>query len=115
MRFGTITKQKYLYFSSWSKKGYSIFISLGREVRISRLSLHMYGSVLLKSSAKGLIVSTAEISDYVELPLETESGKRVIRNAEGEICPDNNKIQDLSERIYCLQAVYPLFIERKYD
>lgn len=113
MRFGTITKQKYLYFSSWSKKGYSIFISLGREVRISRLSLHMYGSVLLKSSAKGLIVSTAEISDYVELPLETESGKRVIRNAEGEICPDNNKIQDLSERIYCLQAVYPLYYIEK--
>lgn len=101
MKSGNIKERQYLYFSSWSKKGYSIFISLGREVRISRLSLHMYGSVLLKSSAKGLIINTAEISDYVELPLENGEEKRVIRTVEGEICPDSSKIQNLSERIYC--------------
>lgn len=37
-----------LYFSRWSRKSYAIFISLGREVKISRLSVDMCGKSLLK-------------------------------------------------------------------
>lgn len=58
MRCKTLLNSYYLYFSGWSKKGYSIFAGLGHEVRISRLALHMYGNVLLKSMSNGIIVNT---------------------------------------------------------
>lgn len=54
-----------LYFSSWSKKGYSIFIGLGREVHISRLALSMYKNVLLKSVPHGVIVNTDREAENV--------------------------------------------------
>jgi len=37
-----------LYFSRWSRKSYAVFISLGRDVKISRLSIDMCGKALLK-------------------------------------------------------------------
>lgn len=64
MKYELLIQNGCLYFSGWSKKGYSIFAGLGREVRISRLALHMYGNVLLKSSSNGVIINTDSIADF---------------------------------------------------
>lgn len=65
MKYTEIMRRYFLYFSSWKKKGYSIFAGLGREVRISRLSIHMYGNVLLKSASKGVIINIDKVEDIV--------------------------------------------------
>lgn len=77
-----------LYFSCWNKKGYSIFASLGRDICISRLALHMYENVLLKSSAHGVIINTDSVADLIPwkpqlLDLEENCGR-----IEGEVRPD---------------------------
>lgn len=82
----------YIYFSRWSKKGYAVFASLGKEVKISRLALHMYGNVLLKSSANGVIVNIDREADYY--PKWRESGaerKLFTENSKGELCPFENR------------------------
>ena len=53
-----------LRFSRWNRKGYAIFASLGREVCIGRLAIHICEMALRKSSRKGVIVKTFE--EYAE-------------------------------------------------
>lgn len=65
MKYTEVMRRYFLYFSSWKKKGYSIFAGLGREVRISRLSIHMYGNVLLKSASKGVIINMDKVEDIL--------------------------------------------------
>lgn len=50
-----------LYFSRWNRKGYAIFASLGREVRIGTLAIHICEMSLQKSSRKGVIVNLSEV------------------------------------------------------
>ncbi|MDE7374238.1 MAG: hypothetical protein K2M86_02765 [Odoribacter sp.] len=50
-----------LYFSRWSRKGYAVFSSLGRQIKIARLALRMYATVLLKSAGKGVIINTDHV------------------------------------------------------
>lgn len=57
MRYKSFIRNCCIFFSGWSKKGYSIFNGLGCEVRISRLAVHMYKNILLKSSSNGVIVN----------------------------------------------------------
>jgi len=87
MKFNGTVGRILLYFSCWSKKGYSVFVSLGREVKIARLSLHMYAPVLLKSSAKGLIVNTDRVSTVVLSLLKKEVKAVLSGRAEGEVYP----------------------------
>lgn len=51
-RFATL-----LRFSRWNRKGFAIFASLGREVRIGALAIHICEMSLRKSSRKGVIVN----------------------------------------------------------
>lgn len=81
-----------LYFSSWSKKGYSIFIGLGREVHISRLALSMYKNVLLKSVPHGVIVNTDREAENVIRMILLNVLWKITEIFEGEVCP---------EYIYC--------------
>lgn len=55
-----------LYFSRWNRKGYAIFASLGQNVRIGRLAIHICEMSLRKSSRKGVIVELAEIFERLE-------------------------------------------------
>ena len=50
-----------LCFSRWNRKGYAIFASLGRNVRIGRLAIHICEMSLQKSSRKGVIVNLSEV------------------------------------------------------
>lgn len=50
-----------LYFSRWNRKGYAIFASLGREVRIGTLAIHICEMSLQKSSRKGVVVNMLEV------------------------------------------------------
>ena len=43
-----------LCFSRWNRKGYAIFASLGRNIRIGRLAIHICEMSLRKSSRKGV-------------------------------------------------------------
>lgn len=85
-----------LYFSRWNKKGYSIFISLGREVRISRLALHMYENVLLKSSGNGVIVNMDNTVVLDIEPVESFYTNQVIVSIRGEVCPN---VKDIKRKI----------------
>ncbi len=76
-----------LYFSGWSKKGYSIFCSIGREVRISRLALSMYENILLKSSRNGVIVNTAHTVELCPVLLELWGMEKTSGETGGEVCP----------------------------
>lgn len=55
-RFATL-----LRFSRWNRKGFAIFASLGREVRIGTLAIHICEMSLRKSSRKGVIVNLSEV------------------------------------------------------
>lgn len=78
-----------LYFSHWSKKGYSIFVSLGREVKITRLSIHMYATILLKSFGRGgVIVNTAHVSEFVFSQLKKEAEEGMLNRFMGEVYPE---------------------------
>lgn len=76
-----------LYFSSWSKKGYSIFCSIGREVRISRLALSMYENILLKSSRNGVIVNTDRTAELCPILPEFSGIEKTAGTTGGEVCP----------------------------
>lgn len=94
-----ITFQRYcLYFSSWSKKGYSIFCSIGREVRISRLALSMYENILLKSSRNGVIVNTDQTTEQYLVLLELCNMRKTTGQIRGEVCPVvlDRKIKDMN-------------------
>ncbi len=77
----------YLHFSCWSKKGYAVFAGLGREVKISRLALHMYKNVLLKAIGNGVIVNFDRVAEVV--PMIVLAVKECWTNArsKGEVCP----------------------------
>lgn len=53
-----ISKQV-LHFSRWCRKGFAVFAALGKEVRISVLSIAICVSSLQKSARRGIIVTTA--------------------------------------------------------
>ena len=59
-----------LCFSRWNRKGYAIFASLGRNVRIGRLAIHICEMSLQKSSRKGVIVMLAEVFERLERSFE---------------------------------------------
>lgn len=90
MKYKEFITHACLYFSHWSNKGYSIFIGLGREVRIARLSVDMYGSVLLKSAPKGVIVNTDGTAEVVEPVVLPENIRYIQVIYKGEVCPDES-------------------------
>lgn len=80
-----------LFFSGWSKKGYAIFAGLGREVRIARLSVHMYKNILLKAIGNGIIINTDKSAGHDSInvaPVLTIRQVTIVALAMGEVCPD---------------------------
>jgi len=73
-----------LHFSRWNRKGYAIFASLGREVRIGTLAIRMCEMALRKSSRKGVIVNVSEVFGRWGWVLETME-KKILRECL-EIC-----------------------------
>ena len=67
-----------LRFSRWNRKVYSIFASLGREVCIGRLAIHICEMALRKSSRKGVIVNLAEAFERMVTTFE-EYAEKVTR------------------------------------
>ena len=92
MLYNELISNKYLYFSRWSNKGYSIFASLGREVKISCLALHMYENSFLKSSTKGLIVNTDKVVDIVLATIGMDAKEESIARIEGRVYPNGNRV-----------------------
>lgn len=83
-------KEKKIYFSCWSRKGYAIFVALGKNVCISAVSLHICECALLKSARKGIIVKEGEdvwINGMDKAVLEYECGIMILR---GKVCPEAN-------------------------
>ncbi|NCE71474.1 hypothetical protein D1136_00930 [Odoribacter sp. Z80] len=78
----------YLYFSRWTRKGYSIFAGLGREVRIARLTVGMYRKVLLKSASHGVVINTDKISEAEMQIRQNDLFQKMAVNLKGEVCPD---------------------------
>ena len=68
-----------LCFSRWNRKGYAIFASLGRNIWIGRLAIHICEMSLRKSSRKGVIVELAKVFELLERLFEgyKEKAKRV--------------------------------------
>lgn len=104
--------QNCLHFSCWSKKGYSIFAGLGREVRISRLATSMYENVLLKSASHGVIINTDASSEAILLAVWTRECEEFDSRRRGEVCPDDSSINK-PKRDILLAGVYPFFIRNK--
>ncbi len=109
MKRNEVIDRIYLYFSSWSKKGYAIFASLGQEIRISRLALHMYVTVMLKSSIKGLLVNMDQVTKVIVSFMELKVNKWIRWRVEGEVCPDANPIFIIWKDIL-LRTICPFFI-----
>lgn len=88
MKYTEIMRRHFLYFSSWKKKGYSIFAGLGREVRISRLSVPMYRNVLLKSASNGVIVNMDNVKEVLSVcpALSKENLLSFIVRQMGKVC-----------------------------
>ena len=64
-RFATL-----LRFSRWNRKGFAIFATLGREVRIGTLAIHICEMSLRKSSRKGVIVNLSEVFGWLTRAFE---------------------------------------------
>lgn len=92
MKYHEMTDRIFLYFSHWSRKGYSVFVSLGHEVKIARLPLHMYAVVQLKSSAKEVIVSMDYVSEVIGAVMEKRLQVVFSGKTEGEVYPDRNRM-----------------------
>lgn len=109
MKYQELIHQRCLYFSRWSKKGYSIFAGLGHEVRISHLALHMYEKVLLKSASNGVIVSTDRTVEIC--PLVERKTDQVYHQAEkqGEMCPKYNCAKYYKDKGYIAFGSISLF------
>lgn len=60
-------------FSQWSRKGFAVFLALGREVSISMLAIHICQCALLKSARKGIIVTDALCNCMTSDFLNTEN------------------------------------------
>lgn len=85
MKFRMASGRECLHFSCWSKKGYAVFAGLGREVKISRLALHMYGNVLLKAAENGVIVNTDREAEVVPVTASPEYLLESIVENKGEV------------------------------
>lgn len=92
MKYREVIHRQCLIFSCWSKKGYSIFAGLGREIRIARLALHMYDSVLLKSASNGVIVNTDCMTDVAFRVKLWNNILKITGSPKGEVCPDGYRI-----------------------
>lgn len=64
-----------LHFSRWNRKGYAIFASLGREVRIGTLAIRICEMALRKSARKGVIVNLSEVFGQFVRVFETNEEK----------------------------------------
>ena len=106
MKYRIFTTHDCLYFSHWSNKGYSIFIGLGREVRIAHLSVDMYESVLLKSAPKGVIVNTDGTAEMVEPVVFPEDIRPIRMNHKGEVCPDESDNSSETRKGYIATEQY---------
>lgn len=102
MLYNKLISNKCLYFSRWSNKGYSIFASLGREVKISCLALHMYENSFLKSSTKGIIVNMDKVADIVLAVIGIDAEEESLVRIEGRVYPNENRVFNGKKRIYCL-------------
>lgn len=81
-----------VYFSCWSRKGFAVFAALGKNVCISVLALHMYGSVLLKAVRRGMVVNKDTCAEEGENCLVWEEIRERYNLAfAGEVCPDERK------------------------
>lgn len=56
-------------------------------MRISRLALSMYRSVLLKSAPNGVIVNADRISEKAIEMIQLSMLKSIVSGLRGEICP----------------------------
>ena len=82
-----------LCFSRWNRKGYAIFASLGRNVRIGRLAIHICEMSLQKSSRKGVIVMLAEVFERLERLFEGYVEK--VKRAGCELLPTRMGMEDV--------------------
>ena len=87
-----LISNKCLFFSRWSNKGYSIFASLGREVKISCLPLHMYENSFWKSSAKGFIMNLDRVVDILLSAIGMDAEEESIVRIEGRIYPNGYNV-----------------------
>lgn len=110
MKSTEIIHRTCLYFSCWSKKGYSIFAGLGHEVRISRLAIPMYDNVLLKSASHGVIINMDSANCLLPIPIVLTEQEDISGKREGEVCPGNCRTNNILKGIYRLRAIYPFFI-----
>lgn len=91
-----------LCFSRWNRKGYAIFASLGRNVRIGRLAIHICEMSLQKSSKKGVIVELAEVFERLERTFEEYEEK--IKRASPYFCAGSCKCG--KDGYYCCYLVF---------
>lgn len=82
-----------LCFSRWNRKGYAIFASLGRNVRIGRLAIHICEMSLQKSSRKGVIVMLAEVFERLERSFEGYVEK--VKRAGFKLLPTRTGMEDV--------------------
>lgn len=113
MRSGKKIPQNCLYFSCWSKKGYSIFAGLGREIRISRLATSMYENVLLKSALHGLIINTDSTSEVIPLLVQIVASRKFDGKNKGEVCANYSSIKKYTKRDICRKQYIPFFIHNR--
>lgn len=90
MRHHEVNRRIALYFSRWSGKGYAIFSSLGRQIKIARLALRMYAAVLLKSASKGVIVNADHVLQVFFTVLKRERLEAVCEKTRRIVYPRVN-------------------------
>lgn len=77
-----------IYFSRWIRKGYAVFVALGKEVAFAAVPIHVCEQALLKSAKKGVVVRE---TDYVkECVLREEAMYRMVGTGyrTGAACAD---------------------------
>ena len=82
--------KRVLYFSRWCGKGYAIFAALGKEVRISELSIGICTKSLQKSGKKGVIITMVACwEEKVKEAFADEQNEKTnyIGQQRGEVCP----------------------------
>ena len=87
-----------LCFSRWNRKGYAIFASLGRNVRIGRLAIHICEMSLRKSSRKGVIVELTEVFERLERLFNEYEEK--VKRVGCELLPVRAGIEDAFSNSY---------------
>ena len=87
-----------LCFSRWNRKGYAIFASLGRNVRIGRFAIHICEMSLRKSSRKGVIVELTEVFERLERLFNEYEEK--VKRVGCELLPVRAGIEDAFSNSY---------------